>query len=290
MSDHDKEVDQVSGTETTGHEWDGIKELNTPLPRWWLGLFFVCIAWAVVYWIFMPAWPGIYGYTHGVLNRSQRDVVTGEVAALKAARLAKDRELAHASLAQIQANPDLLQFALAEGRATFGDNCAACHGSGGQGAHGYPNLNDDAWLWGGRLADLQHTITVGVRSTSPDTRQSQMPAFGRDGMLKPEQIDDLTEYVVHLSGRAADAHAVGRGAKLFADNCAMCHGPAGKGNREMGAPNLTDNEWLYGPKREDIRDQIWNGHGGVMPTWGGRLSPEEIKALAVYVHSLGGGE
>jgi cytochrome c oxidase cbb3-type subunit 3 len=290
MSDHDKDVDHVTGTETTGHEWDGIKELNTPLPRWWLWLFYLCIVWAIGYWILMPAWPGIYGYTHGVLNHSQRDEVTAEVAALKAARLTKDQELANASLAQIQANPDLLQFALAEGRATFGDNCAGCHGSGGQGARGYPNLNDDVWLWGGKLEDIQHTITVGVRSTSPDTRQSQMPAFGRDGMLKPAQIDDLTEYVVHLSGRAADVHAVQRATQLFADNCAMCHGPAGKGNRTMGAPNLTDNDWLYGPTRDDIHDQIWNGHGGVMPTWGGRLSPEEIKALAVYVHSLGGGE
>jgi cytochrome c oxidase cbb3-type subunit 3 len=285
-----KEIDGVSGTETTGHEWDGIKELNTPLPRWWLGIFFLCILWAAGYWIVMPAWPGITGYTHGVLNYSQRDQVMADVDALKAARHAREAELAHATLQQIQANPDLLQFAMAEGRASFGDNCAACHGAGGQGARGYPNLNDDAWLWGGKLGDIQHTITVGVRSTAPDTHQSQMPAFGRDGILKPEQIDDLTEYVVFLSGRPSDKGAVGRAAKLFADNCAMCHGPGGKGDRAMGAPNLTDNDWLYGPERADIRDQIWNGHGGVMPTWGGRLSPETIKALAVYVHSLGGGE
>ena len=290
MPDDKKPLDHVTGTETTGHEWDGITELNTPLPRWWLGIFYLCILWAVGYWILMPAWPGISGYTHGLLNRSQRDDVTAEVNALKAARQVKEGELTRASLSQIQGNPDLLQFAMAAGRTTFGDNCAACHGSGGQGAHGYPNLNDDAWLWGGTLADIQHTITVGVRSTDPNTRQSQMPAFGRDGILKPGQIDDLTAYVVHLSGRSADAAAVGRAGKLFADNCAMCHGPGAKGNRELGAPNLTDNDWLYGPTPEDIHDQIWNGHGGVMPTWAGRLSPEEIKALAVYVHSLGGGE
>ncbi|MBS0469880.1 MAG: cytochrome-c oxidase, cbb3-type subunit III [Proteobacteria bacterium] len=285
-----KEIDSHTGTETTGHEWDGIKELNTPLPRWWLGIFFACIAWAVGYWIVMPAWPGITGYTHGVLNFSQRDQVAADLDALKTARHTREAELAHASLQQIQSNPDLLQFAMAEGRAAFGDNCAACHGSGGQGAHGYPNLNDDVWLWGGKLEDIQHTITVGVRSTSPETRQSAMPAFGRDGILQPAQVDDLTEYVVHLSGRPADARAVARATKLFADNCAMCHGPAGKGDRSMGAPNLTDNDWLYGPERADIHDQIWNGHGGVMPTWGGRLSPETIKSLAVYVHSLGGGE
>jgi cytochrome c oxidase cbb3-type subunit 3 len=290
MARPEKDIDQISGTETTGHEWDGIKELNTPLPRWWLGLFYLCILWAVGYWIVMPAWPGISGYTHGVLNHSQRDAVMADVEELKAVRRLKEHALASATLSQIQSNPDLLQFAMAEGRAAFSDNCTGCHGSGGQGAHGYPNLNDDVWLWGGKLADIQHTITVGVRSTDPNTRQSQMPSFGRDGILKPDQIDDLTEFVVHISGRPADGNAVRRATKLFADNCAMCHGPTGKGNRAMGAPNLTDNDWLYGPRREDIHDQIWNGHGGVMPTWGGRLSPEEIKALAVYVHSLGGGE
>jgi cytochrome c oxidase cbb3-type subunit III len=285
-----KPVDEISGTETTGHEWDGIQELNTPLPRWWLVVFYACIAWAIGYWIMMPAWPLLHGYTHGLLNHSQRDDVTANVQELKNARAAKEHELTRASLQQIQSNPDLLQFAMAEGKSAFGDNCAPCHGSGGQGAHGYPDLNDDFWLWGGKLEDIQHTITVGVRSTSSDTRQSQMPAFGRDAILKPGQVGDLTEYVLHLSGRAANPVAVQRAAKLFADNCAACHSAEGKGNREFGAPNLTDNDWLYGPNREDIHDQIWNGHGGVMPTWGGRLSPETIKSLAVYVHSLGGGE
>jgi cytochrome c oxidase cbb3-type subunit 3 len=289
MSDK-KEIDEVTGTETTGHEWDGIKELNTPLPRWWITIFYACIVWAVGYWIVMPAWPTLNGYTHGLFNHSQRDEVTANVGALQSARAGREKELDHASLAQIQSNPELLQFAQAEGKAAFGDNCAPCHGSGGQGAHGYPNLNDDVWLWGGKLADIQHTITVGVRSTSPDTRTSQMPAFGRDAILKPQQVGDLAEYVVHLSGRPADTGAVKRAAPLFADNCAACHGAQGKGDRQFGAPNLTDNEWLYGSARDDIQGQIWNGHGGVMPTWGGRLSPETIKSLAVYVHGLGGGE
>ena len=285
-----KEVDDVSGTQTTGHDWDGIKELDTPTPRWWLVILYATIVWAVGYWIVYPAWPGISSYTHGLWNHSQRDEVTTDVAALKSARAGREQALANASLADIQNNPELLQFAMAEGKAAFGDNCAPCHGAGGQGARGYPNLNDDVWLWGGKLTDIQHTITVGVRSTSADTRQSQMPAFGRDGIIKPAQVDDLTEYVVHLSGRAADARAVRRATPLFADNCAACHGPEGKGNRSFGAPNLTDNEWEYGSARDDIHDQIWNGHGGVMPTWSGRLSPEEIKAVAVYVHNLGGGE
>ena len=289
MSDK-REVDQHTGTETTGHEWDGIKELNTPLPRWWLGIFYACIVWAIGYWVVMPAWPTLNGYTHGLWDHSQRDEVMANVGALKQARMAKEHELTKSNLHQIQSDPELLQFAMAEGKAAFGDNCAPCHGSGGQGAHGYPNLNDDVWLWGGKLEDIQHTITVGVRSTSADTRQSAMPAFGRDGILKPAQVDDLTEFVVHLSRRPADAGSVARATKLFADNCSQCHGVNGQGDRTLGAPNLTDNDWLYGPTRDDIHDQIWNGHGGVMPTWGGRLTPETIKSLAVYVHSLGGGE
>jgi cytochrome c oxidase cbb3-type subunit 3 len=285
-----KEKDPHSGTETTGHEWDGIKELNTPLPRWWLVVFIASIVWAFAYWVFMPAWPTASGYTHGLLDHSQRADVAVAVNALKLQRHAHESRLANASLQQIQNDPDLQQFAMAEGRSLFGDNCAPCHGSGGQGARGYPNLNDDVWLWGGRLGDIQHTITVGVRSTSSDTRQSQMPAFGRDKILKDSQIDDLTELVVSLSGRSADPRAVRRAAKSFADNCAACHGVNGHGEQTMGAPNLTDSDWLYGSARIEIRDQIWNGHGGVMPTWAGRLSPEEIKSLAVYVHSLGGGE
>ncbi len=286
----DKEIDKVSGTETTGHEWDGIKELNTPLPRWWIGIFYATIVWAIGYWIVMPAWPTLGSYTHGLLNHSQRDSVTVAVDKLKAARAAREKVLGPASLEQIQADPNLLQFAMAEGKATFGDNCAGCHGAGGQGAKGYPNLNDDVWLWGGKLEDIQHTISVGVRSTHPQTRQSQMPAWGRSNILTPRQILDLTEYVMNLSHRPADQKAVFRAVKLFKDNCAACHGPEGKGQRKDGAPNLTDNEWLYGGSRDAIYDQIWNAHGGVMPTWDGRLTPATIKALAVYVHSLGGGE
>lgn len=286
----EKDIDTISGTETTGHDWDGIKELNTPLPRWWLVIFYGCIVWAIGYWILMPAWPMLTGYTHGLLGYSQRAAVVNALDKLKAQRTAEAAGLGKASLAEIVASPKLLEFALAEGKSVFGDNCAPCHGTGAEGARGYPNLNDDDWLWGGTLTDIQHTITVGVRSTSSDTRQSQMPAFGRDGILKPREIADLTEYVVYLSHRSADAKAVVRAVKLFADNCAVCHGPDGKGTRILGAPNLTDAVWLYGPARADIRGQIENGRGGVMPTWGGRLQPETIKSLAVYVHSLGGGE
>lgn len=285
-----REIDDVSGTQTTGHEWDGIKELDTPMPRWWLGILYASIAWAIGYWIVYPAWPTLSGYTPGLLGYSQRDEVTSNVAALKSARVGHEQELAKSSLSEIQRNPDMLQFAMAAGRATFGDNCVGCHGAGGQGAKGYPNLNDDVWLWGGKLADIEHTLTVGVRSAHPGTRQSMMPAFGRDGILKEAEVEDLTDYVLRLSGQNADPRAARRATQLFTDNCAACHGADAKGNRSLGAPNLTDNEALYGASRQNIRDQIWNGHGGVMPAWNTRLSPQEIKALAIYVHNLGGGE
>lgn len=285
-----KEVDQLTGTETTGHEWDGIRELNTPLPRWWLWVFYATIVWAVGYWVLYPSWPTPNGYLPGTLNHSQRADVDAAVRQLKAERREQGKQLAGATLQQIEADPDLFQFAREAGKSAFGDNCATCHGSGGQGGKGYPNLNDDVWLWGGKLEDIRHTLTVGIRSPHPDTRQSQMPAFGKDGILKAAEINDLTEYVLNLSGQPANQTAVQRAGELWTNNCASCHGPDGKGLREFGAPNLTDREWLYGGTKADIRSQIVNARAGVMPNWGARLDPMTIDALAVYVHSLGGGE
>lgn len=285
------ERDEHSGVETTGHEWDGIRELDNPLPRWWLWIFYGCIIFAVVYWVLMPAWPGLNGYTPGVLKQSDRADVAEQLDALRVQRGRGEAMLATASLQQIEADPALQAHALSVGQSVFGDNCATCHGAGGGGARGYPNLRDDVWLWGGTLEEIEHTLRVGVRSAHPQTRTSQMPAFGRDGMLSPAQVSDMTEYVVRLSGRPADAAAVGRAQQLYADNCAACHGPTGVGDRLIGAPNLTDREWLYGSDRESIRGQIHNGRNGVMPSWEGRFSPGVIKALAVYVHvNAGGGE
>jgi len=278
------EIDEHSGIETTGHEWDGIKELDNPLPRWWLWIFYGCIAFAVGYWILMPAWPGLHGYTPGLLHNSARAQVVEDLKDLKAQRGAQATRLASASLEQIEKDPQLQAYALAVGQSIFSDNCAACHGTGGTGGKGYPNLRDDVWLWGGSLQDIQRTITFGVRADDPNTRNSQMPAFGRDTLLKPAQIDDLTEYVTALSHRKADPAAVARAAPLFADNCAACHGPQGLGNQQFGAPNLTDKDWLYGPDRGSIHNQIWNGNGGVMPAWGHRFDANTIKALTVYIH------
>ncbi len=244
---------------------------------------------AVVYWVLMPAWPGLRGYTPGLLKQSDRADVGEQLQALRVQRGRGEAMLANASLQQIEADADLQAYALLVGQSVFGDNCATCHGAGGGGARGYPNLRDDVWLWGGSLDEIEHTLRVGVRAAHPETRTSQMPAFGRDGMLTPAQVSDMTEYVVALSGRPADAAAVGRSRQLYADNCAACHTPNGVGDQAFGAPNLTDREWLYGADRESIRGQIHNGRNGVMPSWGGRFSPAVIKALAVYVHVNAGG-
>ena len=283
------ERDEPTGVDTTGHEWDGIKELDNPLPRWWLWSFWACVAAAAVYWVLMPAWPMIGGYTKGVLDQSDRRDVARQIEGLQAQRSAGRAVLKTASLDQIERNPQLQAYALAVGQSVFGDNCATCHGSGGTGAKGYANLRDDVWLWGGSLDDIHYTLQVGVRSDNPQTRTSQMPAFGRDGMLKADQVLDLTEHVVALSGRAVDKVSAARGAALYAEQCVACHGVAGEGSQTLGAPRLTDAEWLFGGSREEIREQIWNGRGGVMPSWSGRFDPETLKALAVYVHVNAGG-
>ena len=226
-----RETDEVSGVETTGHEWDGIRELDNPLPRWWLYVFYAGIVVAIVYWVLMPAWPGVSGYTKGILGQSDRADVVRELQGLKDLRGAQAAKLQKASLEEIEADPELQAYAQAIGQSVFGDNCATCHGTGGVGAKGYANLRDDVWLWGGSLEDIRHTIEVGIRADHPQTRFSQMPAFGRDQMLTAAEVSDLTEYVVALSGRPANVAAVRRAAPIYQTQCVACHGPTGTGDR-----------------------------------------------------------
>jgi len=287
----DKEIDSHSGVETTGHSWDGIKELNNPLPRWWVITFWISILWAVVYWVLMPSWPGLTGYLRGVRGHSERANVAAILADVESSRSEQmTRLLSAGSISNIEQDPGLFQYAITAGGSLFGDNCATCHGAGGQGNIGYPSLVDDEWLWGGALADIQATLHYGIRSTHPQTRFNQMLAFGAGGLLTQEQISDVVEHVMRMSGRDADAAKAARGGQLFAQQCASCHGADGLGDKAQGAPNLTDSIWLYGGERLDIQRTIHQGRGGVMPAWTGRLSEEQITALAVYVHSLGGGE
>ncbi len=294
MANDIKDVDAHSGTETTGHSWDGIKELNTPLPRWWLIIWYVTIVWAVIYMIFMPAIPALPGMgtnTPGVRGHSDRALVAEAVADLKAARVEQSASLLDASLEEIETDRELQQFALAMGESLFGDNCATCHGAGGRGAIGYPILADDVWLWDGTLDGIEYTLRHGIRHEGdPDTRFSLMPRFGRDGLLPSEQIDNLTQYVLQVSGQPHDADAAEAAAVTFEQQCASCHGADAKGDRLQGAPNLTDQEWLYGGSEDAIHATIYNARNSHMPAWQDRLDDASIKALAVYVHTLGGGE
>ncbi|MBK5198891.1 MAG: cytochrome-c oxidase, cbb3-type subunit III [Methyloceanibacter sp.] len=288
MTSH--KTDEATDADTTGHEWDGISELNRPLPKWWLWTFYATIVWAIGYWLLMPAWPLVASYTKGLLGYSQRGTVAAELNEAKAAKAEFQQRIAASDLAAINADPELLGFALAGGEAAFGDNCAPCHGRGAQGAFGYPNLRDDSWLWGGTLEAIHQTISHGIGANDPETRNNQMPAFGRSGILTEPQVGDAAEYVLSLSGRADDKSSAERGAKIFAANCTPCHGPDGKGNQALGAPNLTDELWLYAGDKATIATTIRGGRGDVMPAWAGRLDPETIKELAVYIHSLGGGQ
>ncbi len=293
MTVRSPEKDPVTGVETTGHEWDGIKELNNPLPRWWRFVFWASVVVSIVYWILMPAWPalpGLQGHTTGVLNQSDRIDVSRDVAGMKAERAALGAKLMSRDAGGILKDPELSQLALSLGESAFGDNCATCHGAGGRGAKSFPRLADDVWLWGGSLENIERTIAYGVRSAHPETRTSEMPAFGRDEFLTNGQIDDLVEYVASVSGQRADAAAVARAQPVFEQNCASCHGSDARGDRSKGAANLTDAEWLYGGDRATLRRSIFGPRNGVMPAWNSRLDPATIRALSIYVHSLGGGE
>lgn len=285
------ERDAVTGTETTGHEWDGIKELNTPLPRWWLYVFYATIVWSIGYWIVYPAWPGFSDYTKGLLGYSTRAEFEDRMAAAQSVHQPFIDRIAAMSVEEVAADPELLRYAMAGGRAVFGENCAACHGAGGQGAPAFPVLADDDWLWGGDLASIHQTVLYGVRSGHDEARFSEMPKFGADAILEPAQIADVAQYVLSLGGRAGDAAAAERGAEVFAEQCAVCHGESGEGLPEMGAPRLSDEIWLYGDgSAESIAAQIGNPRQGVMPAWSGRLNDTAIKMATIYVHSLGGGQ
>lgn len=285
----EKEIDKISGVETTGHEWDGIRELNNPMPRWWVWTFYFTILWAIGYTIAFPAWPLIDGATKGLLGWSSRADVATEVADAKTAQNVYLERIAASSLEEIRGDSALMQFAVAGGSAAFKVNCVQCHGSGAEGGNGYPNLNDDDWLWGGSAEDIYTSIIHGIRfSEDPETRISEMPAFA--DILSSGEIREVAAYVVSLTATPRDTAMVEPGKQIFADNCASCHGEDAKGNREMGAPNLADAIWLKAEAEEGIVAQIRTPKHGVMPAWGERLGDTTVKQLALFVHSLGGGE
>lgn len=284
-----KRIDAPTGTQTVGHEWDGIEELDTPMPRWWVITFWITIIWGLAYVVVYPAIPMLNSATQGIWNWSSRGQLEQEMKAEATRRAPITSALAAIPVEQLAGDEKLYQAAVEGGRAAFKVHCVQCHGSGAAGSKGYPNLNDDDWLWGGDLPTIHYTLTHGIRQPDHEaTRFSQMPAFA--GVLSNGEIDAVTAYVQTLSGKAKASAQSEKGAALFATNCASCHGNDGKGLRQFGAPNLTDAIWLYGGDAASIKTTINKSRFGVMPRWNEKLDPVTIKMLAAYVHSLGGGE
>lgn len=284
------EKDAVTGHVTTGHEWDGLQELNRPLPKWWIYVFMGCVVWAVVFCLLYPSVPGITGYYHGIIGFYQRDAVDADVAAVAKQRAGAMDKINALSFADIRKDPQLLAVAETAGRITFAENCQPCHGAGGGGNPGFPALAAGNWIWGGKLEDIQQTVTFGIRSGLDDARNSQMPRFGADAMLKPPEIQAVADYVATLYGLPATGTDPAEGKRVFAENCAVCHGDTGQGNREVGGPRLAARTHLHGDTRAAILAQINNPRMGVMPNWNTRLDAAKIKSVTLYVHSLGGGE
>lgn len=279
--------------ETTGHEWDGIEEYNNPLPRWWVWIFYATIVWGIWYTIAYPAWPLLTQATQGYLGHDNRQAVAAEIQRFDEANAEIKAKLVAAPLADIPATDELNQYATAAGAAVFKTWCAQCHGSGAAGVQGkgYPNLTDNDWLWGGDMEQIYLTINHGIRNTTDaDARYSEMPKFGADQLLEEAQINEVVEYVLQISGQEHDAALASAGATVYADNCAACHMETGEGDRTQGSPALNDAIWLYGGDRETIHASVYGARFGVMPAWAGRLSEDEVRAVATYVHSLGGGE
>lgn len=282
--------DPITGRMTTGHEWNGIEELDTPVPR--VVLFFLAVTtlFAIGYWIAMPAWPLWSTYTKGILGVDQREIVARQVAEARQERAPWVDKIATMDFAAIQADPDLMGRVQLAGRPLFEDNCAACHGVKASGGPGYPNLSAKSWLWGGTPDKIAETIRVGINSTNEDTRISQMTAFGRDGVLDATQISNVVAYVRSLSGLASDdpaeEPAIAAGKEVFAANCVSCHGEDAKGKQDMGAPDLTDKYWIYGGSLDTVFTSVYSGRQGHMPHWGTRLSDVDIKILALYVDAL----
>lgn len=286
---HGVEIDVPTGKPTTGHVWDGIKELNQPLPRWWVWTYAASVVFALVYVVLYPSIPLVSSATTGVLGYSTRASVEESLTALRASQAGNLEKIRTLSLPDIRANEDLYRFAVAGGRSAYLVNCVQCHGSGAQGGKGYPNLNDDDWLWGGKLTAIQKTIQNGIRfAADAETRSMEMPAFG--DLMKADEIAAVADYVLTLSGQSPGAPLAAKGQPIYVEMCGSCHGEKGEGNRDFGAPALKDAVWLYASDRGAIASQIAKPRNGIMPAWGHRLDAVTIKQLALYVHSLGGGE
>lgn len=278
--------DPLTGHETTGHEWDGITELNTRVPRSIWFFVFVTHLWALILWFLLPTWPLITTYTKGILGIDQRDEVQESIVVANAARADWTDRVDALPVADILGDGELMARVTNTAHQLFGDNCAGCHGTAATGGPGFPSLADDDWLWGGDPDTMMETLRVGVNAGHPDTRVSQMLAFGRDGILGREEIRTVVDYVLSLSGAAIPADRAAAGAEIYAANCASCHGEDGRGSTELGAPNLTDDIWIYGGDAASLFTTVHDGRQGWMPTWEGRLTETERKILTVYLQDI----
>ena len=280
---------QPGDPQTTGHSWDGLEEFDNPMPRWWLWTFYATIFWGVIYTIMYPAWPMVQTATAGVLGWSSRELVHQDMVAFEEANAPWNAKLVETPLDGIVNDPELQKYAVNAGGAVFRTWCAQCHGSGAQGAPGFPNLLDDAWLWGGTLEEIETTVAYGIRNEeSDDARYSEMPAFGE--FLEHDEITQVVQYVLSLTNTQTDDAAAQAGKVVFEDNCASCHGDDGIGDIYQGAPDLTDAIWLFGGSQEALIETVTNSRFGVMPSWENRLTDAQIRAVSAYVHQLGGGQ
>ena len=263
-----KDLSQTTD-ETTGHAHDGIEELDNPLPAWWFYMFVLTIVWGVGYLIIYPGmgnFPGLLGWTS--TGQYEREMAAAE----ERYRDMRDRYLAM-PVEEIAQDPAVRKM----GMRLFSNNCAQCHGADGKGAYGFPNLTDDDWLYGGTPEAIKTTLVNG--------RRAAMPAWG--DILGDQGIIEVTQHLLALNGRDADEAQAAKGKTRFATYCAACHGPEGKGNQALGAPNLTNGIWLYGGSEEQIAHTLRAGRNGVMPAFEGTLSEDKIHILTAYVYGLG---
>lgn len=291
IKDKNKDIDTTTGIETTGLEWDGLKELNNPLPKWWVIIFLICCIWAIFYWIIFPSWPiyfseGERGGTRGVIGWTQYNKLDEEISKIK--ELKKDylEVFRENSYEEIFKNEKIYAFSIAGGKSAFKNYCSTCHGIGGEGRIGYPNLNDDDWIWGGSIEKIEQTIKFGIRADHENTRYSEMPSF--IDIFTEKQIEELATYIVKLNKNENIESSTD---ELFKESCGTCHLENGRGNQEIGGPNLVDSIWLYSNGEIfEIMNQLKNPKHGNMPAWVERLNEDTIRQISIYVYSLGGGE
>jgi cytochrome c oxidase cbb3-type subunit 3 len=270
---HATRKNQTSDTETdrtTGHSFDGIEELDNPLPKWWYYLFVASCVFALAY---LALYPGLGNYK-GLLGWTQENQWEAEQQLAEARYGELYAKFGDTPVEELYTNKEAMQM----GQRLFANNCSVCHGSAGRGNIGFPNLTDDAWLYGGDPDSILSTLHNG--------RAGAMPAMGVMPNMTPVQVDQVVNYVLNYSGRAEDAAAAEKGEEIFAQACSACHGADGKGNQGIGAPNLTDDAWLYGSNYDWIKETVVNGRQNMMPAQSGRLSEDQIQILAAYVYSL----